>query len=249
MDNTIIVVNEEPYCIWEHDLKSRNKEFLESIDVDYFDYVLRTNLNADDKKRAAVSLRMSFHHALETMFSLLGSYIQAPDCTYAWLIKCSTNNLREIVERINRHDKALFTKLKMTDVSWNAIAETVFYCYAPGTEKNKKTIELFARLWQRLAHEFLDQNYIDEYNSLKHGFRIRAGGFSLAVGLEHQYGVPSPADEMKLIGTSEYGSSFFKLEPIGPDKKNRSLRSRRLSLNWKIEKTTLLIQLISMSIK
>lgn len=53
---------------------------------------------------------------------------------------------------------------------------------------------------------------------------------------------------MKLIGHSEYGASFFKLESIGSEKKNRSLRSRRISLNWKIEKITLLIQLISMSI-
>jgi hypothetical protein len=248
MDNTIIVVNNEPYCIWDHDLKGRNNEFLESIDVEYFDYVLNTHLSTEDEKRAAVSLRMSFHHVLETMFSLLGSYVQAPDCAYAWIIKCSTTDLREVVRRVNQGDKSLFAKLKLTDVSWQAIAELIFCCYMPSTEKNKITIELFARLWQRLAYEFLDQDYIDEYNSLKHGFRIRAGGFALAVGLEHQYGVPPPADEMKLIGKSEYGSSFFKLEPIGPEKKNRSLRSRRISLNWKIEKITLLIQLISMSI-
>ena len=248
MNNTIIVVNDEPYCIWEHDLKGRNNEFLESIDVEYFDYVLNTHLSTEDEKRAAVSLRMSFHHALETMFSLLGSYVQAPDCAYAWIIKCSTTDLREVVRRINQGDKTLISKLKLADISWRAIAELIFSCYMPGTEKNKITTELFAQLWQRLAHEFLDKSYIDEYNSLKHGFRIRAGGFGLAIGLEHQYGVPPPDDEMKLIGHSEYGASFFRLESIGLEKKNRSLRSRRISLNWKIEKITLLIQLISMSI-
>lgn len=50
MNNTIIVVNDEPYCVWEHDLKGRNKDFLESIDVEYFDYVLNTNLTAEDEK-------------------------------------------------------------------------------------------------------------------------------------------------------------------------------------------------------
>ncbi len=98
------------------------------------------------------------------------------------------------------------------------------------------------------AYEYLDKNYIDEYNSLKHGFRIKAGGFGLSIDLEHQYGLPPPDDEMKLIGHSEYGASFIRLESIFPEKKNRSLRSRRISLNWKIEKVTLLIQLISMSI-
>lgn len=185
MNNTIIVVNDEPYCIWEHDLKGRNNEFLESTDVEYFDYVLNTHLTTEDEKRAAVSLRMTFHHALETLFSLLGSYVQAPDCAYAWIIKCSTTDLREVIRRINQEDKTLISKLKLTDISWRAIAELIFYCYMPGTGKNKITTELFAQLWQRLAHEFLDKNYVDEYNSLKHGFRIRAGGFGLAIGLEH----------------------------------------------------------------
>lgn len=29
----------------------------------------------------------------------------------------------------------------------------------------------------------MDMNHVDEYNSIKHGFRIRSGGFALAVGL------------------------------------------------------------------
>lgn len=37
-------------------------------------------------------------------------------------------------------------------------------------------------------------------------------------------------------------------QPIGESKGNRSLRSRRHSLNWSTERTVLLIQLLSMSI-
>ena len=108
---------------------------------------------------------------------------------------------------------------------------------------------MYAKLWQKLAHEFLDEVHIQEYNSLKHGFRIKSGGFALAVGKEHEYGVPPPANEMQLLGESEHGTTFFKLEPIGTTPGNRSLRSRRISLNWKIEKIALLIQLVSMSIR
>jgi len=248
LDNTIIVVNDEPYCIWEIDLKERNKEFLDGIDVEYFDYFLKTHLSTDDEKRASVALRIAFHHSIETMFSLLGSYIQAPDCVYAWIAKCSSSDLRSIVQRINRKDETLFLKLNVKGLSWQSIAQLIFRFYLPGTEKNKTTIELFAQLWQRLAYEFLDESHINEYNSLKHGFRVKSGGFGLSAGIEHQYGVPPPENEMQLLGHSDYGATFFKLETIGNEKRNRSLKSRRISLNWKIEKVSLLIQLISMSI-
>jgi len=44
LQNTIIVVNDEPYCIWEVDLEKRNLEFIEGIDVDYFEYLLNLHL-------------------------------------------------------------------------------------------------------------------------------------------------------------------------------------------------------------
>jgi len=248
LDSTIIVVNEEPYCIWEVDLKGRNNEFLKGIDIDYFDYIVSVHLEAEDKKRASIALRATFHHALETMFSLLCAYIQAPDCVYAWISKCSNTDLRSILRKINKRDRVLFSKLALKTISWESVAELIFQWYMPGTEKNTSTSKLFAQFWHRLANEYLDENYILEYNSLKHGFRVKSGGFALAVGKEHKYGVPPPANEMKSIGQSKYGTTFFKLEPVGETKGNRSLRSRRISLNWKIEKVTLLIQLISMSI-
>lgn len=99
-----------------------------------------------------------------------------------------------------------------------------------------------------MAREYIDDSHVDEYNSIKHGFRIRSGGFALAVGLEHEYGVSPPPEEMKLVGKSDFGTTFFRIESIGEGKGNRSLRSRRISLNWDIEKTILLLQLVSMSV-
>ena len=248
VQNSIFVVNEEPYCIWEIDIAERNREFLDGIDVKYFDYLLNVYLESEDEKRAAIALRATLHHAMETMFSLLGAYIQAPDCAYAWIAKCSNNDLRQLVKKIGSHCNTLFTKLNVGQVSWESISKLVFQCYKPGSDRNTQTTKLFASLWQRLANELIDANHIDEYNSIKHGFRVRSGGFSIAVGLEHEYGMDPPAEEMKMIGSSEHGSSFFKIEPIGVLKGNRSLRSRRISINWKVEKVALLIQLVSMSI-
>ncbi len=73
MDSSIFVVNQEPYCIWEIDVQERNKEFLNGIDTDFFDYIVELHLNADDEKRASIALRSTLHHAMETMFSLLGA--------------------------------------------------------------------------------------------------------------------------------------------------------------------------------
>jgi hypothetical protein len=248
LQNSIFVVNEEPFCIWEIDFLKRNMEFLNGIDTEYFDYVLKVHLNSDDEKKASIALRTTLHHAMETFFSFLGAYIQAPTCAYAWIAKCSNRNLRDFVGQVGRPNNTLFTKLNIPQVTWENVAGLVFQRYMPNSERNKKTIQLFASLWQRLANEYRDQNNIDEYNSLKHGFRVRPGGFGLSAGLEHEYGVAPPAEEMQLLGKSDFGTSFLKIESIGKGDGNRSVRSRQMSVNWKIEKVALLIQLISMSI-
>jgi len=248
VENSIFVVNEEPYCIWEVNLLERNNEFLDGIDTEYFDYVFKVHTEADDENRASIALRATLHHAIETMFSLLGAYIQAPYCVHAWIAKCSNKDLRELIEKISSCRNNIFTKLNIERVTWECIAEDMFR-HLPGTEENKQTAKLFASFWKRLAHEYIDKDHIDEYNSIKHGFRIRSGGFAIAVGIEPEPGVSPPPEEMKLVGKSDYGTSFFRIEPIGEGKRNRSLRSRKIQLNWTIEKTSLLLELVSISIK
>lgn len=249
LSSTIIVVNDEPYCVWGFDLKERNIAFLEGLDVDYFPFLIDTFVSAEDEKRASIALRTAFHHSMETMFSLLGALVQAPDCVYAWLARCPTPTLRSVTERISKGDNALFSKWTEDVVTWDSVAKVVFQRYEPNTEKGEKTKKLYAELWRRLAAEYLNQDHIDEYNSLKHGLRVKAGGFTLKVGIEHEYAVPPPDEEMQTIGHSEFGTTYFKLESIGDVKGNRSLRSRRTSLNWKIERVVLLLQLIAMSIQ
>jgi len=251
VQSSIFVVNEEPFCIWEVNLLERNNDFLNGIDTGYFDYVLKvyTEATEGDDKRTSIALRTTLHHAIETMYSLLGAYIQSPFCAYAWIAKCSNKDLRELVEKISGSKSNLFTKLNIVRVTWECISESVFRCYLPKTEKNKQTVQLFASFWKQLANVYIDSDQIDEYNSIKHGFRIRSGGFALAIGIEHEYGISPPSEEMKLLGKSDYGTSFFKIEPVGKDKSNRSLRSRKMSLNWTLENTVLLIQFVSMSIK
>src|SRR5438094_3978161 len=115
----------------------------------------------------------------------------------------------------------------------------------PGTDKGFATSKQLATLWGQLAHELLNPDHIDEYNSVKHGLRMRAGGFKLRAGLEHTYGEPPPEAEMNTIGHSEHGSSFFRLERIRTEA-SRSFSARRVSRNWKVEKVQLLCELTAM---
>jgi hypothetical protein len=225
-------------------------EFIDGIDTDYYDFLCRTYLDCEDKKRASIALRSAYLHALETFFSLLGATVQAPQAAYAWIAKCNNSSLRSFVNRINSRDKTLYTRLNFQGqpISWELIAGVIFDRYMAGTDKQKRTIESFAKLWARLASEFIDDNYIDEYNSIKHGFRVRSGGFTIAIGREKERGVSPPPSEMEVIGGSEHGTSFFKINPVKDVKGNRNLTSRRTSINWKIEKLFPLLQLLSVSI-
>jgi len=175
--------------------------------------------------------------------------LQAPKCSYAWISKCSTGELRKLVNRINSSDSTIISTLHIGKISWKSISDIVFKYYLPDTARQTKTKELFANLWQGLANEYLDPTNINEYNSIKHGLRIKSGGFRLQVGVEHQPRVPCPANKMQTVGYCEYGSSFFSLEKIGNNlKSNQSFCSRKISVNWKIEKVALLLQFIAMSI-
>lgn len=248
MQSSIFAVNDEPYCLWEVDLASRTRTFLDGIDTEYFDYILRTHINTADEKRAVLAIRLSLHHAIEVLFSLLGSFVQAPDCPYAWIAKCSNTDLREFIARVSKEDASLITRLNIPSVSWTTLASAIFSTYQPGTDRQKCTIKHFANLWDSLSGEFLNQVHIDEYNALKHGFRARPGGFALAFGIEPVYGVSPPDSEMKALGHSDFGATFLKIEPLGSAKGNRHIRSRQTSVNWSLERIVLLQQLVHMSI-
>jgi hypothetical protein len=248
MANVIFHVNDEPYCLWEIDLKEEVNRFLSGFDTGYFDYLLEVNLASEDEKRSAMALRIAYHHSMETLFSLLGALFQAPTAPHAWVARCFNNRLTEFVRRVSACDDSLPKGLSVQKVNWSEFAGVVLTWYRSGTERQRESIKLFAGLWTRLAKEFLDQNRIDEYNSLKHGFRVSGGSFTLHAGVEHTYGVPPPASEMQLVGSSEFGTTFRRLANASEQAGNRSLLVEQVRINWKIEKVAPLLQLISMSI-
>lgn len=256
--SVVFVVDAEPYCLWDVDLKERNLEFLNGIDPGYFDYVLRAHLKVEpedividklDELRAATALRITYHHALDTLFSLLGAYVQAPDCAYAWIAKCTNKELRNLTRRISNGEKGIFTKLKLDRVTWSSVAGLVLHSHSSDADKWKAKSNLFAAFWGTAAASLRKSENIDEYNSLKHGFRGRSGGFHLAVAIEDQYGEAPSNEKFTSLGGSKFGTSYFRVSPTSRKRGERSLTSRRTSLNWSIEQMIVELQLLSNSIQ
>lgn len=246
MESILFAVVDEPYCLVESSIRERNEQFLSGLDPDYFDFVFRTYMEVDDEKRAMVALQMSLHHANEVMFSLLGALIQAPYCAYAWIGKCSSNDLREIIRRVNNNEELLNRYVGLRNISWEVISKIVMSAYQPGTTRQTQMIQGFADFWRHSAYALIDAREIEQYNALKHGFRVQAGGFRISIANEDPVsGKPGVAQS---LGGSEFGASFFKLERIsGKDK--FYLSSRRTSVNWMFERVALQLQLVAMSIR
>ena len=97
------VIDETPYACWDWELTRKNLEFLEGIDADYFRYVAETNganLEGEDKHRAALSLRLAYSQGLETLFALLCSAVQAPQCVVGWMLSYKNEELQQLVQKI-----------------------------------------------------------------------------------------------------------------------------------------------------
>lgn len=251
MDRYPFAVNESPFCVWEHDLAERNLRFLSNLDPDYFTYQAETYgavLEGDNGLRAAVSLRAAYHHGLESLFSLLGAMTQAPGCVLGWLPKCSNLDLRAIVTALS-NGTPLLTQRGRQRVTLSLLAEAVHANKWVDEQPPKATAQRFATMWRRFASDFLDEHQTEEYNSLKHGFRVAAGGFTLRVGIEAEYGVPAPEETMQTLGASPYGSTFFIDEPVLPEPAPKfHFRARRFSLNWRAESMVIGLQMLGTSI-
>jgi len=143
----------------------------------------------------------------------------------------------------------LLTQCGRQRITFDDLSEVVHqFCWPDETPVNA-TRNRFAQLWRRLASEYLDDHNIEEYRSLKHGFRVAPGGFTLRIGEEEAYGVRAPEANMRTIGGSPYGTSFF--EPFGvvadPLSKHH-FRIRHAAMNWRAEAMVQRLQLIAWSI-
>lgn len=228
-------VGDEPWCVWEWDLPQRNLDFIESLTPEYFEHLSEVHFGEADGehgKLAAVAIRLGYGQALEAFFGLLCAAIQAPDCVAGWLSRYRSVQLHQLVRDISEH-RPILSKLSLPETSWDALANIALSFRMEDQERERAIKAGYARLWARFAHDFSDDGQSHEYNCIKHGLRIRPGGFQLRRGREDIPGVPAPPDRMKTIGASPFGSSMLKPEPVGQDR--RHFRLRKYSRNWQVE--------------
>ena len=240
-------VDSRAWCVWGTDLEEENTTFLKGLDPAYFDYLARTHgaaLEGDSPQMAALALRIGYSHGLEALFALLGATIQAPDSVVAWLQLYRNDELTSIVRKVSEC-KAIPSKLVLPTTSWNAVASAVHQPIAGDEEKREGIARGFGQLWQRMAQDFLDAQFTHEYNSIKHGLRVRPGGFGLSVGMQESFGTPAKPEAMKPLGKGKFGSSFYFTESIL--KRRSHLRLRHSSRNWEPVNLAHGLALISMS--
>ena len=248
MESYQFVVDEKPYCIADWDLRKKNTDFLKGIDTGYFEHVAlqQSNLlDGDEQKYAALTLRQAYSHALETFFALLSAFIQAPQCPLGWMLKYENRDLYSMVRKLIEH-RPVMNRLAVP-TRWDSLSSAIHQFRLEDSEKERRIKEGFAALWERLARGFIDRRASAEYNSIKHGLRIRPGGLSVSIGLQPGPGVRAPREAMQSLGGSAFGSSYFVAEQVGEHK--LGFRPHSHHRNWNPQRFAGILLLLDMSIR
>ena len=249
MDNLqplVFVVDKTFYCLWDDGSFDHNLNFIDSIDPGYFDYIASsqaTQLGDEEKPYAATLLRTTYSHALESHFALLSAAVQAPDCVLGWIHKYQTGQLRNVINQING-GITVYNKYNLSEINWQRIAEVLFPFEVTDQIVANDISELFASLWQNLAKDFLDGEIIEEYNSIKHGSRIRVGGTRYVITVQEDESTDAPSSEIIMDG--EFGTSFYTINEMG-NKKNFCVANQ--TLYWHPKKLEHALKLISLSMR
>jgi hypothetical protein len=253
MDNIVYAICDEPYCLWEKDITNAATTFIKSIDFEYFRYIADRSSadlgNSELGMRAATSMRLALFHGGETLFLLIGALLQGHRCPHAWVGQCSTGDLRTIIERINAGQSLLSQNYRIRNLSWLSISKEILTQCPPDADGLENTIHSFAKFWELLALNHTDQIYVDEYNSLKHGFRVAPGGFEIMMGIHPSTSMPPPDQEMKSLGSSKWGATFRVIKKFENDTKgSRSKQSFQTAVNWNAEAVAFSLRLVADSI-
>jgi hypothetical protein len=250
---SFFLVDERPFCLWDIDLKKRSLEFLDSLDPSYFEYVANTNLQnvgddddarSKESQHAALALRTAYSQALETLFALISASVQAPWSVPAWINLYRSYELRNVIDKIHNY-KPLLSQIRFEILEWSSVSEIIFQSLVIEDKEKEAAIKTgFARLWSRFASDFLDEEFTREYNSIKHGLRVRPGGFHVAIGPQSKPGVP--AEKMTLLGKSDFGSGYLTADKIGD--LNYHLQMKQHHRNWNPDDIAWGLHMASMSI-
>jgi hypothetical protein len=247
LEKVQFVTNETPHCLWDFDIRESNRTFLNGIDPLYFKHIADTQselLESDSKQYAALALRSAYTQGLETLFALIGSAIQAPECTVGWMLRYQNHELEKVVEKI-QNAEPLLSRFNAEVLTWEALSYLLHPFEVQDSKENTRICNFFARYWKRFATDFLNIEQKDEYNSSKHGLRLTMGGFKFFMSPEITQEAPLNRDEMFCITQSDFGSMFYSDEKLTD---RRNFRILLHSVNWNPNKFSIGLYVIYYSI-
>jgi hypothetical protein len=242
LEGMTMTVGYRPAVYWSWEFRRLQVDYLDGIDPEYFSYqvdLLAPELNGSNAQRAAVAIRTYYSQALETLFALLGSSVQSPLSPAPWMLHYKISDLCDLIDVI-RQELSIRNRMSLPYLSWKSIAEKITPWQIG--DSTAEHIDAMVLAMRRFANEFQDDQFQEEYNSIKHGLRVRPGGSFLAFGIQHTPGVPASADQMNVMYSYRFGSSFLKSESLSERKFQYAFF--RAARNWDYENISERVKII-----
>jgi hypothetical protein len=249
----IFHVDDEVFCVLGYDVDDVQDSFMRRIDPEFFaattETLARRFRHRRSRKHVAMLIRLSYLHALETALAMTFALVQAPAAMPAWLRLYRMDDLEALARKVGER-RPVKSAWNRVVASWSDIAGIVLnfmpdpLVAASGLEMSRATcIAGFAESLGLMSTEFLDKSTRDEYNDLKHGFRVSAGGFRFAVQSESASGGPGTSRPASVLADAEFGSTSIGVERIQGHK--HLLRYAELGRSWDPEQILRRMQIVS----
>jgi len=228
----------QPFCVCRkkyiaiyHNLLEENRIFIDSFDPTYYTVLADHHFNevvnnSDNKDLHATQLKLLYSQALESFFAYLFGILQAPFCLVAWIQIYRPTDLKKLIQIVSAGSSFPYFKVDIGNVSWQSVARFLTPVTTAGKDY-QEFLDNAETLLHSLYKDYVNDIYTKEYNSIKHGFRARPGGFRLLIGKNK--------DKLNTLGQSPYGSSFLSREDVGEFSKKSTVKIltfRRANVNW-----------------
>ena len=187
----LIFVNQRPYRIWSGVSHFRTEDFLQRFDPLHHVHLgrlLESGLDGEAPDPALLGIRTVHGLATEAFFALLFALLQAPEAPAAWFLLYRPGDIEELTRRFESGER-LPSRINPDIKSWQSLAQLLIPI------DDEESVQCFGTFWKRLAADYRNDQTKQEFNSLKHGLRARAGSPYVAIG-GHE------------LAVAEHGSSF-----------------------------------------
>lgn len=256
MNVNMFMCDRTPYACWDPNLREKNIDFLNGINPEYYFDVASNYINKldnDNKYSAALSIRLAYSNALETLFSLLCATIQAHSCPLGWVLCYRNSELMNVVKKISQ-GKEVYSYLKMKKITWIDLSRMINNYEEFDNELRDLIQKGFGKFWMDQADILLNNNFTKEYNGIKHGLRVEARkgfGFKLKK-IDNNKGINNSIS----FDSSKFGSKFYyKKNFVEKDKETQHSKINKINFqavkcttNWDPFEMAKGLKLIYMSI-